>query len=64
MDDSNRRNCGQAFCKSADVGRIIGEDVIRKANLGDNLRLKFGDCFIRKTEIGAQKFHFDIHFRS
>ena len=25
-------NCGQAFFKSADVGRIIGEDVIRKAN--------------------------------
>ena len=25
-------NCGQAFFKSADVGRIIGEGVIRKAN--------------------------------
>ena len=46
-------NCGQAFFKSANVGRIIGEDVIRKANpAGKILREKFRDCFIRKTEIG------------
>jgi hypothetical protein len=46
-------NCGQAFFKSADIGRIIGEDVIRKANpAGKILREKFRDCFIRKTEIG------------
>ena len=46
-------DCGQALLKSADVGRIIGEGVIRKANpAGKILREKFRDCFIRKTEIG------------
>jgi hypothetical protein len=48
-------NCGQAFFKSANVGRIIGvgQDVIRKAKpAGKILREEFRDCFVRKTQIG------------
>ena len=56
---------GQALRKSADVGRIIGERVIRKANpAGKISREEFRDCFIRKTESRAPNFSFNIHFRS
>jgi hypothetical protein len=44
---------GQALLKSADVGRIVREGVIGKANsAGEILRKKFGDCFLREAKVG------------
>jgi hypothetical protein len=44
-------NCGQAFFKSANVSRIIGEDVIRKANpAGKILREEFRDFSSEKPK--------------
>jgi hypothetical protein len=44
---------GQALLKSADVGRIVREGVIRKASsAGEILRKKFGDCFLREAKVG------------
>ena len=46
-------DCGQALLKSADVGGIVREGVIGKtSSAGEILRKKFGDCFLRKAEVG------------
>jgi hypothetical protein len=46
-------DCGQTFLKSADVGRIVGQGVIRKANsAGIILAEELCDRFLRKAEIG------------
>src|ERR1700730_2691025 len=39
--------------QAPDVGRIVGEGIIREATpAGEIFGEKFGDCFLRKTEIG------------
>jgi hypothetical protein len=46
-------DCGQTFLKSADVGQIVGQGVIRKANsAGIILAEELCDRFLRKAEIG------------
>ena len=45
-------DCGQAFLKSADVGRVVREGVIGEANpAGKICGEEFSDCFCGKTKI-------------
>jgi hypothetical protein len=47
---------GQALLKSADVGRIVREDVIGKASsASEMLREKFGDCVLREANGAAKR---------
>jgi hypothetical protein len=44
---------GQALLKASNVGRIVGEGVIREADPAGKIRFEeFCDRFLRKTEIG------------